>query len=159
MATNVGNLITELREERGLSKARLARDAGINDGYLVQIEKGDKTPSDRILDKLARALGVSYFPLYDAAGLIPLEVFELIEQRIIDASKRGHAPTTTEDRKIRDDTVGEYLHFSGSRYQFAEDFGTPTSPEFSAPEGWERLTDKNRRLVQQLINSLNGAAD
>jgi transcriptional regulator with XRE-family HTH domain len=47
-----------LREERGWSRAELARKAGLNPTTVGAIEHGRLQPYESQLDKLARALGV-----------------------------------------------------------------------------------------------------
>jgi len=52
-------LLTQLREERGWSKAELARRANLNSSTLSIIERGMFVPYDSQLKKLAKALDVS----------------------------------------------------------------------------------------------------
>jgi transcriptional regulator with XRE-family HTH domain len=46
------------RLRRKLSQRQLAKRAGITQGYLPQLEQGQKVPSIAVLKKLARALEV-----------------------------------------------------------------------------------------------------
>ena len=60
----VGSKIAEIRNIKGMSLSKLARDAGISKGYLSDIENGIKdNPSKELLEKIAKTLGVdvSYF--------------------------------------------------------------------------------------------------
>ncbi len=52
------NLIRVWREHRGLKGKELAEQAGINAGYLSQIESGQKTGSVEALKRVADVLGV-----------------------------------------------------------------------------------------------------
>ena len=45
------------REELGLSMAELAKEAGLSAGYINNVEKGERKPTDDALVKLAPALG------------------------------------------------------------------------------------------------------
>ncbi len=55
-----GLKLRELRQERGLSPAELARDCDVSISYLNEIEKGKKYPkADKILS-LSKCLGVRY---------------------------------------------------------------------------------------------------
>lgn len=55
----VGRMIQRLREEKGLSQRQLASRAGVTNGYISQLEAGDKkNPSLAVLQRLAKALGV-----------------------------------------------------------------------------------------------------
>lgn len=55
MGEHVGSVLKKLREERGLSKSRLSREAAVSNAYVVQIEKGQRSPSEEILYRFARA--------------------------------------------------------------------------------------------------------
>ena len=49
-----------LREERGLTQVQLAKKAKVAQGYVAMLENGDrKSPSLRVMKRLAKALGVS----------------------------------------------------------------------------------------------------
>ena len=51
--------LKSLRNQRHLSKYRLAKLSGLSAVYISQLEKGLKSPTERTLKKLAIALGVS----------------------------------------------------------------------------------------------------
>lgn len=52
--------IVRLREAKGWTSSRLARESGVSRSYLYQLEKGGKAePSLSVLGRLAQALGVS----------------------------------------------------------------------------------------------------
>ena len=52
------NLI-KIRKEKGLTQEKLAYESGMSKGYLSEIEAGKKSPTVRILEKLAETLEVS----------------------------------------------------------------------------------------------------
>ena len=56
----VGNMLTKIRKEKGMTKTELAALTGINIGHLTHIEKGERNPSHKALKKLCKALGVPY---------------------------------------------------------------------------------------------------
>ncbi len=62
----LGNLITRIRTEKGISKTDLSKATGINVGHLTHIEKGDRNPSHKLLKTITSALGVPFEPLYHA---------------------------------------------------------------------------------------------
>jgi transcriptional regulator with XRE-family HTH domain len=69
----LGRRIRELREQMGLSQARLAGCAEVSQGYLCQLEREEvKNPSAAILLRLASALYVDPHELLDAAGYTPV---------------------------------------------------------------------------------------
>jgi transcriptional regulator with XRE-family HTH domain len=62
--------ITELREQRQMSREALAEAAGISASYLYEVERGLKRPSTDVLAKLAMAL-----------GMLPSQMLEHIERQ------------------------------------------------------------------------------
>lgn len=59
MAALSPDKLIPLRERKGWSQARTAREAGINQSYYSQLEKQRKTnPSDQVVRRLADVLGV-----------------------------------------------------------------------------------------------------
>ena len=59
--------VKKLRENRRLSQADLAFDAGISIPFLSDIERGNKWPSPDTLAKLATVLGIELFELFVSA--------------------------------------------------------------------------------------------
>lgn len=55
----LGKVLRELRKERGFSQEELADAAAIHPTYVSQVERGLKSPTMRMLGKLAKALGAS----------------------------------------------------------------------------------------------------
>jgi putative transcriptional regulator len=47
------NLVTELRERKGVSKSHLARKIGVCPSYVTKLEKNDLQPSGEIMFRLA----------------------------------------------------------------------------------------------------------
>lgn len=54
---NVGESIRRIREEKELTQAYVAEQAGISQAMLCQIERGTKKPSLQIGKKIADVLG------------------------------------------------------------------------------------------------------
>ena len=66
----IGDYIKEQRETASLSLRRLAKEAGVSNPYLSQVERGLRKPSAEILQQLAKALRISAEQLYVQAGLL-----------------------------------------------------------------------------------------
>jgi transcriptional regulator with XRE-family HTH domain len=67
----LGTRLRELREEKGLGLREVAKKAGVNHGYLSQLERGEVTaPAPSILQRIAPAYGVPFPVLMDWAGYI-----------------------------------------------------------------------------------------
>ena len=50
--------IKQIRLQKGLTQAELAKKAGINSNYYAKIERSDLKPSVDTLEKIIKALGV-----------------------------------------------------------------------------------------------------
>ncbi|OMD89320.1 hypothetical protein BSK49_13125 [Paenibacillus odorifer] len=59
----IGESIRILRTGKGLSQEQLALNAGVNTSYIGQIERGEKNPTIKTLEKIAVALEVSLLDL------------------------------------------------------------------------------------------------
>jgi len=53
-----GEVLRELRLERGLSQERLALEMGLHRTYVSQLERGVKSPTLRTIWRLSRFLGI-----------------------------------------------------------------------------------------------------
>jgi transcriptional regulator with XRE-family HTH domain len=73
VSAKVGSLGEYLREQRRsaeLSLRELAREAGVSNPYLSQVERGLRKPSAEVLHKIAGALQISAAHLFVQAGLL-----------------------------------------------------------------------------------------
>ena len=69
MSKKLGNLVKEARTAKGLTQAALAdKVGGITSSDVSKIERGEKEPSQDILKKMAKVLGVTQKSLLDAAA-------------------------------------------------------------------------------------------
>ena len=66
----LGDYIREQRRGAQISLRQLARQAGVSNPYLSQIERGLRKPSAEILQQIARALRISAEALYVQAGIL-----------------------------------------------------------------------------------------
>ena len=60
-----GNRVRELREQKGLSQEALAFAARVHRTYLGGIERGERNPSLKNINTIARALKVSLSDLFE----------------------------------------------------------------------------------------------
>ena len=67
---SLGEYIREQRETAEVSLRQLAKNAGVSNPYLSQVERGLKKPSAEILGQIAGALRISAETLYVRAGLL-----------------------------------------------------------------------------------------
>jgi transcriptional regulator with XRE-family HTH domain len=73
---DVGRYIREQRRQAELSLRNLARQAGVSNPYLSQIERGLRQPSAKILKDIAKALRISAETLYLRAGILDQDEHE-----------------------------------------------------------------------------------
>jgi transcriptional regulator with XRE-family HTH domain len=67
---SLGDYIREQREHAQVSLRQLAKNAGVSNPYLSQIERGLKKPSAEILAQIAKGLRISAETLYVQAGIL-----------------------------------------------------------------------------------------
>jgi XRE family aerobic/anaerobic benzoate catabolism transcriptional regulator len=81
--TAVGDRVRELRARRGMTRKILARDSGVSERYLAQLETGQGNASLGILRRVARALDVPLESLIADASETPsalTQSFELLRR-------------------------------------------------------------------------------
>ena len=59
VAMDIGKRIAQVREEKQLTQSGLAREMGVSQSAVSQIEAGERNPSYEMLRDIAKALGVS----------------------------------------------------------------------------------------------------
>lgn len=57
---SIGKRIKAARINRSMTQGDLSRRADISQGYLSQVELGERTPSDEVVNFIQRALGVDF---------------------------------------------------------------------------------------------------
>jgi len=68
--SELGDEIKRIRGERGISQRTLARKAGLSNTTLAYIEAGETNPRPDTLEKIAKALDISYEELLIKAGYL-----------------------------------------------------------------------------------------
>ncbi len=56
----IGNMISKIRKEKGITKTELSQITGINIGHLTHIEKGERNPSHKALYSICEALDIPF---------------------------------------------------------------------------------------------------
>jgi len=58
-----GQVLKQLRTEKGLSQEEFAANAGLHRTYISQLERGLKSPSLRVMAKISSELGITLVQL------------------------------------------------------------------------------------------------
>ncbi|HEV2855865.1 MAG TPA: helix-turn-helix transcriptional regulator [Thermoanaerobaculia bacterium] len=77
MFSNLGRTLSLLRELRGKSQARVAREAGIGKSQLSKYENGKELPKLDSLEKVLTALKVGYFEFFHTLYLVDRRAADL----------------------------------------------------------------------------------
>lgn len=75
----LGNIISSVRKEKGYKQGVLAKELGITQTYLSQIERDKKEPNLSLLKKIAASLGIP----------LPIIFFFALEADDLPEDKRG----------------------------------------------------------------------
>lgn len=59
ISTKLGQNLKKIRTQKKMSQGDIARNLGVDRGYISNIENGKRNPTLATIDKLAKALGVS----------------------------------------------------------------------------------------------------
>jgi transcriptional regulator with XRE-family HTH domain len=79
MFVNLGRTLSLLRELRGKSQARVAREAGIGKSQLSKYENGKELPKLDSLEKVLNALKVGYFEFFYTLYLVDRRAADLAQ--------------------------------------------------------------------------------
>ncbi len=103
---NFGQKLRRLREEKGISQQELAKILGYkSNSYIYDIERGDFIPSDEKLERLAKALKVSFSKIKNLMFVSKLEDLGIKDPYFISMLK-DYPRLRVEDKKA---IVGLYL--------------------------------------------------
>lgn len=85
--SNLGEFIKQKRTEKNISTRELARRSGVSQPYISQLENNkDISPTNDMLKKLAKGLGISYIELLQKAGILEEDIAdgenELLKENI-----------------------------------------------------------------------------
>ena len=89
MFVNLGRTLSLLRELRGKSQARVAREAGIGKSQLSKYENGKELPKLDSLEKVLNVLEVGHFEFFYTLYLVDRRAADLSRPRKEDAGDAG----------------------------------------------------------------------
>lgn len=56
---NIGSRLAKFRKAKGLSKNKLAKESGVTQGFISQVELGNRLPTLDVLSRICSALGIT----------------------------------------------------------------------------------------------------
>jgi transcriptional regulator with XRE-family HTH domain len=98
MFANLGRTLSLLRELRGKSQARVAREAGIGKSQLSKYENGKELPKLDSLEKVLNVLEVGHFEFFYTLYLVDRRAADLSR----DSSENGASKSFEEGGELRD---------------------------------------------------------
>lgn len=75
-----GQILRQLRGQRGTGIKRLAPELGVTYSYLSKLEKGDVAPSEELVTRIAKYFDYDADRLLISAGKIPKEVLVILRE-------------------------------------------------------------------------------
>src|SRR5881398_2795538 len=122
----LGDYIREQRRSAQISLRQLARQAGVSNPYLSQIERGLRKPSAEILQQIAKALRISAEALYVRAGILE----ERETDSDIPAAILGDSTITERQKQVLLEIYESFRRENGGDQSVAET--APSAPQKSA---------------------------
>lgn len=134
----LGNMLSKIRKDKGITKVQLAKKTGINVGHLTHIEKGERNPSHKALKNICQALNIPYQQLmftYDKCVNEEQESYEVVKHisynKLLAVDSIGgfidcppDVPSSAIALKVKDDSMAPTL--TKNSYVFVE-FNSPLS--------------------------------
>ncbi len=105
MFVNLGRTLSLLRELRGKSQARVAREAGIGKSQLSKYENGKELPKLDSLEKVLNVLEVGHFEFFYTLYLVDRRAADLSRPRTETLVEEGEPPPPPDPVPIRDDHI------------------------------------------------------
>lgn len=97
-----GEYIQQVRKNRGLTQAQLARKAGVSTQYINDIELSKRKPGSHALFELSKALELHLDVMTWRLGIVPVKITDYIarldDQTILEMS---HAMTVQLSRRVK----------------------------------------------------------
>ena len=119
---DVGKKIKRFRTDLGLSQKELAQRAGMSEPAIRNYELGNRTPSEKQLEKIAGALGVSIYAISDPNlesydGMLHALFYLEDEYGIITKEIDGQVNLAVENKNAASRAVSEMLSSWNSEFE------------------------------------------
>lgn len=118
----VGKKIKRFRTAQGLSQKELAQRSGMSEPAIRNYELGNRTPSDKQLEKIAGALGVSIYAISDPNlenyyGMMHALFYLEDEYSIVPKEIDGQVYLSVENKNAASASVSEMLRSWNSEFE------------------------------------------
>ena len=119
---DVGKKIKRFRTAQGLSQKELALKSGMSEPAIRNYELGNRTPSDKQLEKIAGALGVSIYAISDPNlenyyGMMHALFYLEDEYSIIPKEIDGQVYLAVENKNAASSSISEMLSSWNSEFE------------------------------------------
>lgn len=119
---DVGKKIKRFRTAQGLSQKELAQRSGMSEPAIRNYELGNRTPSDKQLEKIAGALGISIYAISDPNlenyyGIIHSLFYLEDEYSIIPKEIDGQVYLSVENKNAASRALSEMLSSWNSEFE------------------------------------------
>jgi len=119
---DVGKKIKRFRTAQGLSQKELAQRSGMSEPAIRNYELGNRTPSDKQLEKIAGALGVSIYAISDPNlenyyGMMHALFYLEDEYSIIPKKIDGQVYLAVENKNADSSSISEMLSSWNSEFE------------------------------------------
>ena len=105
--TKLGKIIDEAREQRGYSVRGLARDMEVSHGYVRDLILGHRVPSEEVIMKLCRVLGLDYDEAMTLAG----RVGESVNRHARSSIRYGQFIRRLADKRVTDEEIADLTNY------------------------------------------------
>ncbi|HXN62940.1 MAG TPA: helix-turn-helix transcriptional regulator [Acidimicrobiales bacterium] len=91
------NLLRKLREESGQSLRQAASELGVAASHLSRLERGEKSPSEALSEKVAGYYGVDGDLIQLNDGRVPADILEILRTHpeLLAELRQRHLPLTS----------------------------------------------------------------
>lgn len=152
--SEIGNLIREYRDLRGISQAALAKLAGTSQGYISDLENGKiSSPTIGVINRIARVLDIPNDVIARTISAIDGGAEAVDTSRLTKDAIVALLNKPQELAKLDTATLLRLKLFISAILEFAGDDDL-TTEQLDLLSRFDRLPNCSRQAVLQLINSL-----
>ncbi|NVK73036.1 MAG: helix-turn-helix transcriptional regulator [Oceanospirillaceae bacterium] len=135
---NIGQVIKILRIQRKMTQEQIALEADMATSNISRIEKGLRQPSQKVLQKLAKALGTKPSVLYAACEQPLSNIPNFLKQKEQEENNKGNDEENVEHLLLKHDSQAVLKLFS----ELTPDNKSLLLEQLKALHRWQRKRDQ-----------------